>query len=295
MSLESGMSFLTKDIAKAFFELDIPSNRPSVTRKVPTPHNRNRPVISPSSATKGAKGNKLTLLTLPTEIRLQIYGELLVGRYHWIHDASWAVETTDHKKVLLHMIQALQYDTMEPDILRTCKQIYHEANSRLYSQNVFSFIEPERMLGLIAQIGWENLKLVKSIDFWVPFSAELSSWLQLLHILAENSSGLRRIDLGWGAVLQEGFQSERGLGDNLDFVRALGKIQGLEKLVIRGYYAKNWPAYLNAKMGGRVEAICGLPYRNGPFEGDEECVREQNEDNHSIIGSIWLGSHLEAE
>lgn len=35
---------------------------------------------------------------------------------------------------------------------------------------------------------------------------------------------------------------ERGLGDNLDFVRLLGNIQGLEKLVIEGYYAKNWPA-----------------------------------------------------
>lgn len=32
---------------------------------------------------------------------------------------------------------------------------------------------------------------------------------------------------------------ERGLGDNLDVVRVLGKIQGLEKLVIKGYYAKN--------------------------------------------------------
>ena len=32
---------------------------------------------------------------------------------------------------------------------------------------------------------------------------------------------------------------ERGLGDDLDFVRLLGNIQGLEKLVIEGYYAKN--------------------------------------------------------
>lgn len=43
----------------------------------------------------------------------------------------------------------------------------------------------------------------------------------------------------------------------LDFVRALGKIRGLEKLVISGYYAKNWPAYLEERMGVRVQAICG--------------------------------------
>lgn len=36
----------------------------------------------------------------------------------------------------------------------------------------------------------------------------------------------------------------RGFGNNVYFVRALGKIQGLEELVIEGYYAKYWPAYL---------------------------------------------------
>jgi hypothetical protein len=49
---------------------------------------------------------------------------------------------------------------------------------------------------------------------------------------------------------------ERGLGDNLDFVHALGKIRGLEKLVISGYYAKNWAAYLEERMGVQVRAIC---------------------------------------
>ena len=40
-------------------------------------------------------------------------------------------------------------------------------------------------------------------------------------------------------------------------MRALGKIQGLEELVIEGYYAKNWPSYLEERMGVRVQAICG--------------------------------------
>jgi len=92
--------------------------------------------------------------------------------------------------------------------------------------------------------------------------AELSPWLQLLYILAEEASGLRCIKIGWGAYsefpeqLRQGAR-ERGLGDNLDFVRALGKIRGLEKLVISGYYAKNWPAYLEERMGVRVRAMCG--------------------------------------
>jgi hypothetical protein len=46
------------------------------------------------------------------------------------------------------------------------------------------------------------------------------------------------------------------LGDNLDFVCALGKIQRLEKLVIEGHYAKNWLAYLEERIGVQVRAIC---------------------------------------
>jgi hypothetical protein len=62
--------------------------------------------------------------------------------------------------------------------------------------------------------------------------AELSLWLQVLHILAEEASGLRCIELGWGAKCELPWDpgrgvKEKGLGDNLDFVRALGKIKGL--------------------------------------------------------------------
>ncbi|KAF2241529.1 hypothetical protein BU26DRAFT_172565 [Trematosphaeria pertusa] len=111
------------------------------------------------------------------------------------------------------------------------------------------------MFRLIAQIGFVNFKLIKTLRIWMPHTAELSPWLQLLDILAEEASGLRCLQLGWGAYV--GKIGGRGLGDNLDFVRALGKIQGLEKLVIEGFYAKNWPAYLEERMGVRVRAICG--------------------------------------
>lgn len=44
------------------------------------------------------------------------------------------------------------------------------------------------------------------------------------------------------------------MGDDLDFVRALGKIQGLEKLMISGYYAKHWLLYLE-RIGIHIRAI----------------------------------------
>ena len=92
--------------------------------------------------------------------------------------------------------------------------------------------------------------------------------------VAKQASGLRDVELRWGADTEffrhcERGAMERGLGDNLDFVRALGKIQGLEKLVIKGYYAKNWQAYLSKTMGIQVHAICGdCREEYHPTEGD---------------------------
>ena len=95
----------------------------------------------------------------------------------------------------LSMGQFPQYRTMELGILQTCKQIHDEANSILYLQNVFATSEHEEMLRRIVQIGLVNLKLVNTLHIWVPWMTELSPWLQLLYILAEEASGLRCIEL----------------------------------------------------------------------------------------------------
>lgn len=279
------MPFVTKNIAKAFFDLDLSGNGASIVAKTPKPRDHNRTVAIHTPATNQVKiNNEVSFLTIPVEIRLQIYDELLVSRFDRTQNPSWAVGNTDQKLVSLHMIQAPQYRTMEPGILQTCKQIYHEANSILYSQNVFAISEPEQMFRLIVQMGFVNFKLIKTLHIWVPYMAEISPWLQLLSILAEEASGLRCIKLAWGADVER--MGGRGLGDNLEFVRALGKIQRLEKLVIEGYYAKNWPAYLEERMGVRVRATCGhcreeRELRDGNLnnEGleDKKFIREINE------------------
>lgn len=291
---QHGMPFKRKVIAKAFFGLDLP-DEPSTASKTPKPRDRNRRIASKPPATDKAKGNnKITLLTLPVEIRLQIYDLLLVSRFDRTECPSMAVEHTDQKVILLEMCQSWPYRTMETEILQTCKQIYHEAIPMLYSQNVFSISEPEQMSELIAQIGLVNFKLVKTLDIWVSWDAELSPCLQLLHILAEEASGLRYITIGWGAYESPPWQlgsgtGGRGLGDNVDFVRALGKIQGLEELVLAGWYAKNWPAYLEERMGVRVRATWGYyPKKLQLKEGDlnDEELRMEN---------LWIRESDEAE
>lgn len=71
------------------------------------------------------------------------------------------------------------------------------------------------------------------------------------------------------------------MGDSLDFVRAPGKIQGLEKLVIEGYYAKNWPVYLEGRIGVRVRAIRGH-CREERELGEKELNDEESEDKKFI-------------
>ncbi|OCK96623.1 uncharacterized protein K441DRAFT_657328 [Cenococcum geophilum 1.58] len=192
---QKGTPFKRKDIAKAFFHLDLYN-------------------AGPLNASKRAPK--------PTDCNHLIY-DLLVSRFNRMQTPLWAFGNTDQRPRLLRT-----YRIMELGILRTCKQIHHEANPMLYSQNIFRFI---------VQVGLVNYKLQ-------------------------------------GA-------KERGLGDSLDFMRALRKIQGLEKLVIGGYYARNWPVYLEGRTGVRVRAICGY-CREERELGERELNDEELEDEKEL-------------
>jgi hypothetical protein len=95
---------------------------------------------------------KSLLLGLPVEIRLAIYDLLLVSRFNRSDNPSSAVRNTDQKMIRLERINAPNY-RMEPAVLQTCKQIYHEAVPILYSQNVFRFYHADTMLQFMVEIG----------------------------------------------------------------------------------------------------------------------------------------------
>ena len=226
--------FKREDIIKAFFDFDLSSSRPSTT---PKPR---RPVVSK---------RKISFLTLPVEIRLEIYDLLLVMRDKRTgQNTPLDLFPTDSDEA-----------QVELDILRTCKQIYDEASPILYSQNIFTTMYAEDITRLILHVGPANFKLIKHLDFYVPFPATPPSWLRLFNMLAKEASGLRSIRLRLDSSFERGIWCG-GLGDNVSFVRALAKIQGLEELFITGYYAKNWPEYLERKTGARVRAIAGHGY-----------------------------------
>ena len=138
--------FTRKAIAKAFFNLDISDVEPSqrVRRQRPKKDSKRKVPI---------KNQKSLLLDFPVEVRLKIYDLLLVSRFNREDNPSWSVGDTWQKLVMLDFIQARQYWTMEPAVLRTCKQIYLEAVPILYSRNVFRFNHLDLMLRLMIQIG----------------------------------------------------------------------------------------------------------------------------------------------
>jgi len=202
--------------------------------------------------------NKTTFLTLPVEIRLRIYDLLLVSRFDRDKSPGWAVGRTNQKKICLDTAQAPQYRSMEPAILRTCKMVHNEAVSTLYSKNAFLVTKPETMLRFYDQIRPGYLQLIKSLYLFVPCESEVSPWLNFLSFLASKEHGLRRLDITWDTAIHFLWLGYRpGLGDNMQFVRALGKVRGVDELSIKGYYAIHWPSYLEGEMGMRVKAQCG--------------------------------------
>ncbi|KAF4772339.1 hypothetical protein N7455_007662 [Penicillium solitum] len=70
--------FRRKDVAKAFFDLSIFDTEPLTIGKKPRQPHRD-PSSQPSIITRFEPEQKPTLLTLPAEIRLQVYELLLVS------------------------------------------------------------------------------------------------------------------------------------------------------------------------------------------------------------------------
>lgn len=186
--------------------------------------------------------NMSIFFVLPREIRDNIYERVLV------------CESRDIEIKLLR--DELHVD---PSILRTCKQIYQEASLILYTKNRFLICEPGLTLRWFNQIGLNNFRLLKRIRFDVstiddprPDTTRVPFWSNLLNRLAEEATGLRHVEVFWDIDDKYGIFSP---GKDLDFVRQLAKIGGLQSMIISGFYAKRWPQYLAEKMGIPVQEL----------------------------------------
>lgn len=200
------------------------------------------------------------LLSLPVEIRLLIY-ELLL--------------TNAEKTIVFDPMPDMKLGSIAPAVLQTCKQIHFEARPVLYSENKFSVNSPKHMLQVIEQIGPANLRYIEQWQFNVPWYGELDLWVHLLDALVDEAGRIRTLGISWDAkfrmtALPGPATQAKGLGDSLLFVRTLAAIQGVEKLILQGYYAKHWPSYLQEASGAAVEV---RPGRKELFEKESSTVR----------------------
>lgn len=226
-----------------------------IAKAISMPYNPISPLITNSAG----RSSSSPLLALPTEIRLSIYDYLLVSRCD--PNINPSQMDGDKKKIFLEMPRMRDNRTMEPALLQTCKQIYFEASPILYSQNTHHITNPTTMLAFFNQIGPVHTKELKTLNIWVAYCVS-GPWLPFLLRLAQDATGIRNIAIGWGIDEMAFHHHERcGLGDDVSLVRALGKIQGLEKLELIGFYAKRWPEYLEKTTGALVTAY--RPWNTG--------------------------------
>lgn len=185
----------------------------------------------------------VVFLSLPLTARLRIYEYLLVCEPQVIPQCRPATERP-----------------ITPSILRTCKQVHNEASSVLYSKNTFLVAEPEKTLKWFQRIGRINIKRLNSIRIFVDpvyfttnplFNTRSESvfWYKLLEHLAREATGLRYTYIYWDTYAWP----HCGAGKDLRFVRELAKIQGLQSMVVNGFYAIHWPGFLAEKMGVQVQ------------------------------------------
>ena len=184
-----------------------------------------------------------TFLLLPLELRLHIYEYLFL--------CKWQIKPYRYHRTR-------PGHSIPPSILQTCKQIHQEASPILYSKNTFSISFPQQIFKWLQKIGRANIKLLNTIHVSVHAVMitevtekydvkETACWYKVLDLLTREATGLRHVEIHWGPSFQIG-----DYGKDLRFVRKLAKIQGLESMVVDGYYGMHWPSYLTKKMGVAV-------------------------------------------
>lgn len=194
--------------------------------------------------------NTPNFFTLPREIRDCIYELVLV----YEHRDMRFEKPRDEPQV-------------DPSILRTSKQIHHETSLILYSKNTFRIGDPASTLRWLNRIGPNNLKFLRSIHLWVDFVDDTNVdipkvpfWGKLFDRLAQEATGLQHVQVYWEFDEKYGIFSP---GKDVNFVRQLTKLKGIQSLVLSGTYALRWPQFLAEKMGVEVQEP-GKDVQKGP-------------------------------
>ena len=98
-----------------------------------------------------------SLLSLPVEVRFEIYKHALIATEQFVLPYVWLDRTYDPSDQPEGIVDI--------SLLRVCKQIYAEASIVPYRENDFVFFHPDQLQAFLSQVpaGYQNL--LRSVTF----------------------------------------------------------------------------------------------------------------------------------
>lgn len=226
-----------------------------------------------------------SFLRLPVELRLRIYDELLLRRTK--SHAGYDFSEFPVKKVFKHFrdpIPLYDLSTVPPDwtpppeverplsgihpaILRVCKQCYTEGHQILYRENSFLGRKASFVKAVFDKFGDANLRFVRDVHLNVELLGsdrlETSDWTQVLERFATRLTTLRQLHVRF--ALKDVVQATNSVSAEADqhtveVLRSLARIQQLDKLEVRGYYATHWIEYLQRSLPHTKVIAAPMPW-----------------------------------
>ncbi|KAG6991000.1 hypothetical protein G7Y79_00059g091850 [Physcia stellaris] len=228
-----------------------------------------------------------TFLSLPLEIRLQVYDLALVKRLEdgTVHNPITIVKRRENSTVDDHIVVVCDDEQgfpPSPALLRSNRQIHAEAASTLYGSNTFKFSDPTTLNHWLTQIGTTNSLSVRQLQLSLtlyislernphPYSMSNAQmhrllnpldperltleiqgasqdWFSLFRRFASEATGLRTLGVGFHLTFQvSGSGTDPGL-----LVQEIGRLEGLERIEMEGKVARKWVEGLRRVSGARV-------------------------------------------
>lgn len=205
-----------------------------------------------------------TLLTVPTEIRLEIYKYLLIGKSTRTINRRRCTEvicnrpppTPTYWDSLKEPEHCCCSNQLSIAVLRTCKQIYREGVDVLYSQNHFAvgnrnsdYVMPNVKL-FFDQIRPTNISYIQKLTLLIPCGRKrsLPIWYAILRLLALWAP-LRDLTIRFTQYWAPSKNVEwKGVGFEQEMVKLLAMNQHLQTLRFLGPFDKTWVEYFAAKI-----------------------------------------------
>ena len=159
---------------------------------------------------------RVTLLSLPLELRLRIYSILLVDREAIMPKFS-------------------SQKPLSPALLRVCKAVFNEATPILYKANNFNLNDSVSGLTWLKSIGKTNPSYLRTVRIFVdgylhPLAEK--AWYQLIGRLAKQATGLRFVE----SVYFDAEGMLRGYGHQKELLKMLATVKGLDLTRVDGVY-----------------------------------------------------------